>query len=473
MPAIERAQHVDMLWALADTFGPRRWSLGHTTIVLSLYGLRVLAGGLAEITHLDVDARGMWDSLRRSNEPLRAAEDVFRRLTAKEPFSLFEGSRERVAARVREDQLSRAILKLDRLDVNVRTFEDVAQVGEAVDHYLAAIAETGSGARGESFTPRALNVLGANLVLPHGPSADELHIQTAYDPACGFGGSLVALFQRFASSHDETRRLRLYGQDLEIATLFVCTWNFLLHGITDFKLAAGDVLQEPGFVKEDRDALEVFDVILSHPPLNWLSPEELHDFDRFQRYRYGPMPKRRADYAFVQHILASLSERGRAGVFVSIGALSRSFEREVRENLVHKGVVEAVISFPGGAVAQSSAPIALLVFSLNQDPSKRDEILFVDVSSYRVKRHQPLPPEMIDRVTAAYLRWASAPTLSAVVSLHDVAANDYDLTPTRFVSQLVQSVPDIDDIESKIQGLEEELADARARLNRALKRLDD
>src|SRR5207249_387887 len=125
----------------------------------------------------------------------------------------------------------------------------------------------------------------------------------------------------------EHRGLKLYGQELNLLTSAIARMNLFLHGIEDFRVERGDTLSDPKFVEGDR--LQQFDVVLANPPYSikqW--DRKAFATDRYGRNRFGVPPQGRADYAFFQHIIASLKPgTGRCAILFPHGVLFRDEER--------------------------------------------------------------------------------------------------------------------------------------------------
>ncbi len=134
--------------------------------------------------------------------------------------------------------------------------------------------------------------------------------ESIYDPTCGTGGMLISALAEVKRSGGEYRSLKLYGQERNLITSGIARMNLFLHGVEDFQIIRGDSLADPKHIEGDR--LRQFDVILANPPYSikqW--DRTAFEQDKWGRNFLGTPPQGRADYAFQQHILASLSNKGR------------------------------------------------------------------------------------------------------------------------------------------------------------------
>jgi type I restriction enzyme M protein len=126
-------------------------------------------------------------------------------------------------------------------------------------------------------------------------------------------------------------------------TASIARMNLVLHGVEDFAIVRGDTLEHPAFTERDR--LRTFDVVLANPPYSikqW--NRELFARDPWGRNFLGTPPQGRADYAFFQHILASMdAQTGRCAILFPHGVLFRQEEATMREKLVQADLVECVL----------------------------------------------------------------------------------------------------------------------------------
>jgi type I restriction enzyme M protein len=197
---------------------------------------------------------------------------------------------------------------------------------------------------GEIYTPREVIRL---LVRILDPKPGE----SVYDPCCGSGGMLILSYLHVVERYGEAEaeRLFLYGQERNPTIYAICHMNMLLHGVKSFHLANGDTLDFPRF-KDEAGRLMRFDVVLANPPWN----QDGYDADRLkksefatERFGFGYCPRQSADWAWIQHMLASAKENGRVGIVIDNGCLFRGgSEKVVRSKVIERDWVECVILLP-------------------------------------------------------------------------------------------------------------------------------
>ena len=310
-------------------------------------------------------------------------------------------------------------------------------LGRAYEYLLRKFAEGQGQSAGEFYTPKEVGWLMARLINP------EPHT-TIYDPACGSGGLLIKPRLLFAMTHPDEKSAapRIYGQELTATTYAMAKMNAFLHDFIGADLQIGDTFRNPGFVTDDSE-LQRFDYVLANPMWN---QKEYNDAfyanDSWGRFTYGVPPSSSADWAWVQHILASLKKTGRAAIVLDTGAVSRgsgskqtSRERDIRKGFVENDLIEGVILLPENLFYNTSAPGIILLLNRSKPTERKTQILLINLSNYFVKEtpKNALTDEGIDVAAEVYQAWESREKLSTVITLEDTRKTDYNLSPSQFV----------------------------------------
>ena len=310
-------------------------------------------------------------------------------------------------------------------------------LGRAYEYLLRKFAEGQGQSAGEFYTPKEVGWLMARLINPK-------PYTTIYDPACGSGGLLIKPRLLFEMTHPDERGAtpKLYGQELTHTTFAMAKMNAFLHDFTNADLHIGDTFRNPAFVADD-SRLQRFDYVLANPMWNQKEyNENFYTNDSWGRFTYGVPPSSSADWAWVQHILASLKENGRAAIVLDTGAVSRgsgskqtSRERDIRKGFVENDLIEGVILLPENLFYNTSAPGIILLLNCNKPAERKAQILLINLSNYFVKESPKnvLTDEGIDAAAEVYQAWESREKLSAVITLEDARKTDYNLSPSQFV----------------------------------------
>ncbi len=173
-------------------------------------------------------------------------------------------------------------------------------LGNAYEYLLKQFADESGKKAGEFFTPRSVVRLLTRIL-------DPQPTDTVYDPACGSGGMLVEAANEVIEAGGSLRQMRFYGQEVNLTTAAIARMNLFLHDIEDVVIRRGDTLRDPKFLDE-RGRLQRFDVVITNPPFslkNWGADVWSHD--PWGRRVCGVPPAGNGDFAWVQHMLASMT----------------------------------------------------------------------------------------------------------------------------------------------------------------------
>jgi len=345
--------------------------------------------------------------------------------------------------------------------------------GEVYEYFLGQFALNEGAKAGEFYTPKSVVNLLVEILAPFKGKI--------YDPACGSGGMFVQS-AKFKDAHQKTLGkkgdLAVYGQELMSATRRLCLMNLAVHGLD------GDLGQSYGsaFTNDQHKTLRA-DYILANPPFN-ISDWDGDKLKDDPRWVYGIPPESNANFAWLQHMLARLSTRGRAGIVLANGSMSsqQSGEGDIRRNMVQADVVECMVTMPGQLFSNTVIPACLWFLSSNKKPGangsidRRKQILFIDgrkAASGRLSRTQvEFTDADLDRIAMTYHRWRGTDFSDGQkyedtigfcrsASLEEVHQHGFLLTPGRYVGS-EQSDESHDSFADRMERLTEELAELMA-----------
>ena len=282
-----------------------------------------------------------------------------------------------------EDRLEALIEVLSRHRLGLQDTEpDI--LGRAYEYLLRKFAEGQGQSAGEFYTPKEVGWLMAHLINPE-------PYTTIYDPTCGSGGLLIKGRLLFEQTHpdEKSQAPQIYGQELTPTTYAMAKMNAFLHDFIGAELRIGDTFRNPRFVADD-STLQRFDYVLANPM--WNQKEYTDTFytnDNWKRFTSGVAPSSSADWAWVQHILASLKENGRAAIVLDTGAVSRGSgnkhtdrERDIRKKFVEADLIEGVILLPENLFYNTSAPGIILLLNRSKPDERKEQILLINLSKH-------------------------------------------------------------------------------------------
>jgi type I restriction enzyme M protein len=306
-------------------------------------------------------------------------------------------------------------------------------LGDAYEHILMKFAPD-KAKEGEIYTPREVIKLMVEILDPK-PS------ESVYDPCCGSGGMLIISYLHVAEQYgvEETRRLFLYGQERSPEIYAVGQMNLLLHEIKNANLANGDTLDYPRF--RENGNLKQFDVVIANIPWNQdgYGEERLKKSDLRERFSFGFATQSSADWAWVQHMLASAKRNGRVGLIVDNGCLFRGgTEKAVRSKVVDKDLVECIILLPEKLFYNTGAPAAIMIFNSSKPEDRKGKILFINASNEvishpSVRRLNSLSKENMTRVVESYQKFGCSEGFSKPIDMKRIVDNNYNLNVTLYV----------------------------------------
>jgi type I restriction enzyme M protein len=240
--------------------------------------------------------------------------------------------------------------------------------------------------------------------------------------------------------------------------------NLVLHGIEDFQIVREDTLRNPAFTDSSSGGLATFDCVVANPPFSlkeW--GRELWENDPWGRTVYGLPPKSYGDYAFVQHMIASMAPgSGRMAVVLPQGALFRKgAEGKIRRALLEKDLVEAVIGLAPNLFFGTGLAGCIMVLRQRKPVERQGKVLIIDASSlFRKARAQNyLDSEHADQIVAWVREFQDVEDRVKVATLDDIKDEDWTLNISRYVLPPIGE--DIPPLPEAVAAFKEALSKAR------------
>ena len=292
------------------------------------------------------------------------------------------------------------------------------EMGQAYEYLVGKFADDAGNTAQEFYTNRTVVTLMAVILQP---KPDE----SIYDPTCGSGGMLIKCLNYLRDKGQPWQGVKVFGQEINALTAAIARMNLYLNGVEDFSIVREDTLSHPAFV--DGSRLRTFDIVLANPPYSikqWNRDAFAHDY--WGRNMFGTPPQGRADYAFIQHIIASMNEKtGRCAILLPHGILGRLEEQEIREGLLETDLVDCVIGI-GKNLFYNSPMEACIVICRSKKPStSKDNILFINAKHLVTRKNAEsyLEPEHISEIAACYHERKEIPGFSKIATRDEVKAN--------------------------------------------------
>lgn len=371
---------------------------------------------------------------------------------------------------ISDEALTRLIEILNRYRLGLGDVEpDI--LGRAYEYLLRKFAEGSGQSAGEFYTPREVGILMARLL-------DAEEGEDVYDPACGSGGLLIKAQLHLKEKVKEIKKpLKLYGQEINSFTYAMAKMNAFIHDM-DADISVGDTIRNPRFA--DGGRLKQFDRVTANPMWNQKFPPEVFENDSYDRFLFGiPPSNSSSDWGWIQHMFASLKEKGKLVVVIDTGVMSRGSgntgsnkEREIRKKFVDGDCIEAVILIPENLFYNAGGAGNIIV--INKDKPNKSEILLINASKEFAKGRPKnyLTEENVDKVERVYKNWEEVVGFSKLISNEEAARNDYNLSPSRYVATDEREEPlPIEEALVELEQVKEEGEEIDRELNQILKKL--
>jgi type I restriction enzyme M protein len=345
-------------------------------------------------------------------------------------------------------------------------------LGDAYEYLIGKFADvTKRKKAGEFYTPRSVVRMMVELL-------DPVEGESIYDPACGTGGMLLAAIEHVTRNGGDPRTFfgKIYGQEKNLTTASIARMNLVLHGIEDFQIVREDTLRSPAFTDSTTGGLATFDCVIANPPFSlkeW--GRDVWETDPWRRAQFGLPPESYGDYAWVQHMVASMAMGiGRMAVVLPQGALFRkAAEGRIRQLLLDQDLVEAVIGLAPNIFYGTGLAPAIVMLRRSKPSIQKGKVLIVDASTlFRKGRAQNfLDPEHAAQIVSWVRAFADVPDRAKVVSLADIKAEDWTLNISRYVlPPLGEEIPPLPEA---IAAFKQAIIDARAAEDRLREVLQD
>ena len=325
-------------------------------------------------------------------------------------------------------------------------------LGDAYEYLMKRFADENKGGTmaGQFYTPQEVVDIIVRYLKPQ-------EGDTVYDPTCGSGGFLLNAAKYVQSHYHQKKSIRLFGQELVWNTWAICNINMILHGL-DARIEQGDTIRDPKF-KDEENSLELrlFDKVMANFPFsleNWAQNGEpkkdkkgksvlkkdgtpqleyKKEFtDPYNRLIYGIPPYSNGDFAFLQHIIASLDDKGKAGVVCPQGVLFRGQPEKTAEEdgqnrkadveyIIRRGflqgidfkeninIIDAIVVLPSNLFYGTTIPGAIIFFDKNKPVERKNKVLMVYAAQkgwYREDANMSvLEPQDVLRISTMLESW--------------------------------------------------------------------
>lgn len=380
-------------------------------------------------------------------------------------FSVKTGSKEKIKL---FDTLSQYITESDKKNAFFRAmisklvefsfenaFSEKYDFFATIFEYLIKDYNKDFGKYAEYYTPNSIARIIAKILAP-----DPTQNVTLYDPAAGSGTLLLALAHQIGEEN-----CTIYSQDISQKSNEFLRLNLILNNLVHSlgNIIHGDTLLNPAHLNKDKNGLAKFDYIVSNPPFKTdfsETREQLADDKYKDRFFAGVpnIPNTKKDsmaiyLMFIQHILFSLKDNGKAAIVVPTGFLTAQsgIEKKIREYIINNNWLDGVISMPSNIFATTGTNVSILFINKNRNSNN---VFLMDASGLGTKvkdgKNQKtiLSSNEINLIQECFINKEEKKNLSVITTIEEIRKHNYALSAGHFFKTEIDYV-DISDVEFK------------------------
>lgn len=310
------------------------------------------------------------------------------------------------------------------------------ELGQGYEYLIKKFADDSGHTAQEFYTNRTVVHLMTEMLEPQSG-------ESIYDPTCGSAGMLISCIAYLKKQGKEWRNVKVFGQEINNLTSAIGRMNLFLHGVQDFNIVNDDTLKSPAFIQNGE--LQKFDLVLANPPYSikqW--DRAAFESDKYGRNFLGTPPQGRADYAFFQHILASMNKgSGRCAILFPHGVLFRNEEKEMRRKLVESDMIDCVIGLGPNLFFNAPMEACVVICRTHKEPTKRGKVMFINAVKEVTRKNAQsyLEDQHIEHISTAYKSYADEENYAKIATVDEIAERDFSLNIALYVRDGIEVDP--------------------------------
>ena len=265
------------------------------------------------------------------------------------------------------------------------SFEEIFDQGfdffSIIFEYLIKDYNSNSGGKyAEYFTPHSVSKIMASCLVP-----ETVSNVSCYDPSAGSGTLLMNLANKIGEN-----KCIIHSQDISQKSSQLLRLNLILNNLVHSlpNIIQGNTLSSPFHIANE-GSIQKFDFVVSNPPFKLDFSEYRNDLDNKknkERFFAGipNIPKKKKEkmpiyLMFIQHILYSLNDDGKAAIVVPTGFLSgKGIDFKIRKHLIDNRIINSIISMPSNIFATTGTNVSILFINKEK---KSESIKLIDASN--------------------------------------------------------------------------------------------
>lgn len=371
------------------------------------------------------------------------------------------------------------IISQEKFDFSA-AFKENFDFYSTIFEYLIKDYNVASGTYAEYYTPQAISKIIAKILVNMSPVEDTSY--DIYDPSAG-SGSLILHLAHELGEGSFGNKAQVYTQDISAKSSRFLRINMLLNGLTDSldNIIKGNTLLSPAHYVEEGNpssGVKMFDYITSNPPFKmdfsstrdtienkWSESEE---HDGVKRFFAGipNIPPRDKDkmavyLCFIQHILWSLKENGKAAIVVPTGFITSNsrIEKKIKKLLIDNKWLKGVISMPSNIFANTGTNVSVLFIDKS---NSEDNVILIDASDLGEKisnngiQKTVLQKDEVTLIENAFINQIEVDEFSVNVTYENIAERLYSFSASQYFKiNLKYDIISIDEFNNKVDEFNE------------------
>ena len=395
-----------------------------------------------DINHGDFEVQNVIDSLNEFEKTIAISEDSddFKGLFSSSTLDLTD-----TALGSNLNERSRNIKALINLfaDLDMVALQKSDVLGDAYEYLIGQFAMESGKKAGEFYTPRQVSEVMAQIV------AKDQNLTSIYDPTVGSGSLLLTVKKHL--NKEKQKDLRYYGQEKNTATYNLTRMNLLLHDVKPgmMKIRNADTLSHdwPEDPSKPNTGVQ-FDAVVMNPPYSlkdWNQVGLKVSDPRFELAGVLP-PDSKGDFAFLLHGLYHLDINGTMAIVLPHGVLFRGgTEGEIRQRLLEKNMIDAIIGLPSGMFTNTGIPVVVMILKKNRTNGAPVLVINASKDFIKVGKQNVLQEKDIAKIVDTYASRVELEGYSHLASREEILTNEWNLNIPRYVeSNDDEFVQDVD-----------------------------
>lgn len=356
-----------------------------------------------------------------------------------------------------------------------RAFAQKYDFFAAVFEYLISDYNKDSGTYGEYFTPHSIAAIIARILVPEG-----VRDVTVYDPAAGTGTLVLAAAHRIGEQN-----CTIYTQDRSQKANEFMRLNLILNNLVHSlpNVVHDDTLENPRHLAIDGSGIRRFECIVSNPPFkaDFSDTRDKLAGDAYQKRFWAGVPnitskpeKMEIYLMFLQHIVASMEDSGRAAMVVPTGFLTAKgkIPLAIRKRMVNEGMLRGVVSMPSNIFANTGTNVSIVFLDASIEHEKA---ILMDASKLGEKKVDGknqrtfLSDAEVERIVEVFNAGEVQEDFSVLADYDTIKEKNYsfsagqyfevkidyvDLTPEEFDAKLSEHMANLQDMFAQSEKLQ-------------------